>query len=959
MKYLFISILFFLWSFTGYGQTAEKKIIDFYADTSSQNRINNAKKENLILYADTTKNYLIKTKEDKNNSFQQLFRKDIRRQLSASVYIAAIHNAADLDIKKQFAEYTIPANNNWKLSPALLTAQEKLLPEKKYIFLIQVNDSISFSVLINKNSKQAEIKSYTSDAQLFRVSATLSFIKNVLLPSDYVLNIDLRTAIPKEETVIVDFDNSVDEINQLHSLFPDYTGNNLTVSIKENLFDTTDIDFTGRYKPTSLSSPTTTAHATIMGTLIGGGGNSFYTGKGVATSCKISSSSFAVLLPDANSDYLQYSISVQNHSYGVGIENFYGSDAAAYDTSMIVNPNLLHIFSAGNFGDLASAGGQYSDIAGYANLSGSFKMAKNIITVGSVDSFYNIPALSSKGPAYDGRVKPELVAYGNDGSSGAAAITSGTALAIQDRYSQEHSGALPANALVKAILINSADDVGSTGIDFISGYGCVNAFKAAGDISAGKFFNGTVSQDEIKNFSITIPPNVKNLKVSLVWDDMPAQANAFTALVNDLDLSLEKNTTAQTWLPWVLNSSPNIDSLQQLPKRMRDSLNVVEQISLDNPAPGDYTIHVKGFDIPAGPQSFYIAYRWDTLNTFHFTFPVKGDHFTSGEKNIFRLKNNYTATAGKLEYSTDKGSTWKLIDAAADISKPYYQWDVPDTFSIALARITIGTDVYTTDTFNFSKQLYPQVGFNCTDSVLLYWNKAPGLNSYRLFQLGAEYLEPFTTLTDTTIIIHNPASSYYAVAPLFSNNDAGVNSYTFNYSTQGVECYIKNFLADLQTDNTALLQFELGSLYNVSKIIFQKQTTTGWKDLQTVQPVTNLQNNYTDNELNEGPNTYRAILQFNNGASAASIAITIYYFSNKNYLLFPNPVQRGQKLTILSNDFSKSTLLLYDLTGRKVLQQTLSNTREDVNISQLAKGMYLMVILKDNAKLFTGKILVE
>src|SRR5689334_1492938 len=105
---------------------------------------------------------------------------------------------------------------------------------------------------------------------------------------------------------------------------------------------------------------------------------------------------------------------------------------------MIDNSSLLHIFSAGNSVDVADSFGQYKNLTGFANITESFKHAKNILVVGSVDSFYSIPVLSSKGPAYEGRIKPDLVAYGNEGSSGAAAITSGTALAVQSAYAQLH-----------------------------------------------------------------------------------------------------------------------------------------------------------------------------------------------------------------------------------------------------------------------------------------------------------------------------------------------------------------------------------------------------------------------------------------------------------------------------------------------------------------------------------------
>src|SRR5206468_12866006 len=104
-------------------------------------------------------------------------------------------------------------------------------------------------------------------------------------------------------------------------------------------------------------------------------------------------------------------------------------------------------------------------------------MAKNMITVGHMDSLGVVLSLSSRGPAYDGRIKPELVAFAEDGSSGAAAIVSGIALTLQQAYKALH-GADPSSALIKAILLNSADDVGSKGIDFISGYGAANAYKA-------------------------------------------------------------------------------------------------------------------------------------------------------------------------------------------------------------------------------------------------------------------------------------------------------------------------------------------------------------------------------------------------------------------------------------------------------------------------------------------------
>jgi hypothetical protein len=448
-----------------------------------------------------------------------------------------------------------------------------------------------------------------------------------------------------------------------------------------------------------------------MATIIGVGGNSFYTGKGVSWGCMISSADYKNLMPD-NEAYSQYKISVQNHSYGVGIENFYGSDAAAYDASIIANPYLLHVFSSGNTGNDSSTTGAYTNINGFANLTGSFKMAKNILTVGSLNSVDIIPALSSKGPAYDGRVKPELVAYGESGSSEAAALVSGIALLLQDTYKKLHNGQLPENALLKSMLLNAADDVGNRGIDFSSGYGNVNAFRSINNLVDGKYFHDSVIQSEVKSFSLHIPPNSQDLKLTLVWNDPAAPPNSFNALTNDLDLELQHDETKKSWSPWVLNSSPNKDSLQALPVRKRDSLNVVEQISIDFPLEGNYAIKVKGHSVFNAAQSFYIAYQWDTTNNFHWKFPTYNDNIVSGTANVIRWDSYYQNQKGKLFFSSNNGSSWQLIDSSVDLGKNKYSWFTPDTFSRGILKMEVQNKIFATDTFNISSPLSLSVGYS-------------------------------------------------------------------------------------------------------------------------------------------------------------------------------------------------------------------------------------------------------
>lgn len=370
-------------------------------------------------------------------------------------------------LKNRF-ENIFPVNNYWKLSPRLFNdLNNHLLSEDTYSsFSIVVTQLEQFKLAILRQKINVRIKQEYPSTHIVIISSTLKEVMQKIIFLESVTSIDLYDKIPMEEQAVNDFDLTTNKVNLIHSEVPGLNGNGLTFSVKENKPDTTDIDFKGRFLSTQNSSSTISTHATIMSTIIGGGGNTFHTGKGVAWGSLVSSSDFITLLPDKDSDYQENKITVQNHSYGTGIENFYGIDAMAYDMSSMYNSALLHVFSAGNSGTLSSSLGQYKEIKGFANLTGSFKMSKNILTVGSVDSFGVVPVLSSKGPAFDGRIKPDLVGYGNDGSSGAAAIVSGIALILQQAYKEKNGGNIPGSALIRSILLNSADDVHIKGPDF-------------------------------------------------------------------------------------------------------------------------------------------------------------------------------------------------------------------------------------------------------------------------------------------------------------------------------------------------------------------------------------------------------------------------------------------------------------------------------------------------------------
>ena len=829
-----------------------------------------------------------------------------------------------------------------KLSPDLL----QHIQQKNYNIYNRRSLLVSVKDLAKLNQQYAndqsfQIESFYAFSKSVQVKADGAWINKALLDSNIQFIANARK--PFTERELTGFDLSVNKVSLAHQVWPTINGNGATVSIKEQLMDTVDIDFKGRYLSSSLASNNLQTHATTMATITAGGGNTFYTGKGVAWGARITNSDFNNLLPDNTTVLQQLKVAVQNHSYGVGIENYYGADAQAYDAQMNQDTNLLHVFSAGNLGNQTSTTGNYIGIPGFANLTGSFKMAKNILTVGASDLFNNTTAISSRGPAFDGRVKPELVALGEDGSSGAAAIVSGISMLLRDAWIKKYGGSNPpSSALLKAILINSADDIGAPNIDYTAGYGAANAWRALQTVEEGKIIQGKIEPNQVNNHAIRLPNNVQKLKITISWIDPAATVNSTKSLVNDLDLELIEIANSNKYLPWILNSSPNLTALESPATRGRDSINNVEQITLEQPAAGNYVLVVRGSKLSSNQQAYSIAWQYDTINHFQFTFPVKGTQLIPNTFNTIRWETNLASTA--TLQSRFNGGSWETIDNNINLVNNYYQWNCPDQIGLLQLRMITGTIDRQTDTIVLAPIISAKIGFNCVDSFLLYWPKI-GVNQYQVSQLGNQYLEPLLITADTFLIkekLNNPFQ-VYTVAPVLPSNFKGLPGYAINYTQQQNACYINGFFADPSGTNNASLTLQLGTTYQVNQIVFEKLFATGYQAIRTITPVTNAQVN-TIETASPGLNTYRAKVELLNGRSYYTSPAQVLNFYEKPYYLFPNPVVAGAPLKLMSENIDSTQLLIFDMAGKKIHSQVISSFIEPIQLPLLPKGVYYAII---------------
>ncbi len=824
-------------------------------------------------------------------------------------------------------------DHDWKWLSISETSQERLFYIRTSSSLRRINDILELW--------------HDIDRSLSLVFASPVTINTEVIPLPFVTFIQEADRKPHTESLLRAHNLGINGIRKTHQNYPELNGESLIISVKENAFDTIDLDLAGRASWDGLSSSVVVAHATNMATLIGGRANTGKAGEGVARSTQFLSEDFQNLLPADDEAFQRRNIAIQNHSYGVGIENFYGVESVAFDQQALNLPHLLHVFSSGNLGSLNSTG-DYEAIVGYRTLTGSFKQAKNVLVVTGSDSTANIPEPHSAGPAYDGRIKPELTAFGGGGTSDAAALVSGASLLLQENFHRLYEE-LPTIDLLKAIFIASSKEIGDTGPDFLTGYGQMALHQALDLIDQRTFLQDTLSASSpSSNRTINIPDGINELKIVLSWIDPPANDGDFYALINDLDLRVSKD--GATWKPWILDHRPDVNLLSSPAITGNDTLNNIEMITIPFPEPGNYSLSVSSSSLTSD-QSFSVAYYTTETNYFEWTYPTNLDAFNTGVEQFLYFDNTFTST-GTIEISAQSGS-WIPIGSISPGEQ--FKTYIPEISGEALFRARFGEIEILSDTFAIHPKVDLVVDLLCDEEMVLSWNDA-GTDSYQVSMFDGRQLTPVSLVQglDTLIDRSIYSGTQFTVAPIFESRE-GLADETLNITQQGAGCYLNSFLVTLDDEGMVQLQANLSLPESIATLNIIKSDQQGSVVLLDVTPD---QDRYQieDPSPLPGRTIYQVRLVTHSGLAIASEVVEIFTTDDTQYILFPNPVINGQ-LSLLSPT-TDAIFQIIDSNARIVSNFLISAEAETFPVDGL-NGVYYYRVIKEGKVVKSGRFIVS
>ena len=586
-----------------------------------------------------------------------------------------------------------------------------------------------------------------------------------------------------------------------------YTGKGISVLVRDDGKIFNHIDFKGRLDQT-FADESIGAHGDGVAGIFAGGGNLDPINKGMAHESFIHVMDYqANFLDETMSLFNNRDVIVTNSSYSNGCNAGYTSITQVVDQQTYDNPTLMHVFSAGNSGqgilnsndEVVECG--YGAGLTWGNITGGHKQGKNVIATANLNYRGEIMESSSRGPAHDGRIKPDIAANGNNhvstdesqgyrdfgGTSGAAPVIAGVMAMLHEAYDTNHGSRANA-ALLKAIMLNTATDLGNKGPDFIYGWGSLNAFRSALCIEESRFVHESIQQDEQKTHIITVPENVAEVRIMTYWPDPEAFEQSPIALLNDLNTRLT-SAVGSEHLPWILDHSKDPIKLNMPATKGVDFLNNMEQIAIDNPVSGDYTLEVNGDLVPFGTNDYYVVWEF-RMNEIDIIFPDGGENLNFTKTEVIHWDATGDEGTFTISHIDSEGNENQIGEAAGN--RRFFQWFTPIQFS-ENSKIKVSRDGLSdesTEHFvlaNNPKNL--EVTFDEKEPVWLHWQSDSLPVSYNIYRLGEFAMEKVLTVeTDSFQIPNEPAfkNSWVAVSANFPGGKEGKRSFAVSTTPEPV-----------------------------------------------------------------------------------------------------------------------------------------------------------------------------
>jgi hypothetical protein len=349
------------------------------------------------------------------------------------------------------------------------------------------------------------------------------------------------------------------------------------------------------------------------------------------------------------------------------------------------------------------------------------------------DNREGMVAFSSRGPTADGRLKPDVVGIGthvlstrstllttaqvqtnywglasegssigqptagdypksadayyafDGGTSMSNPLVAGTAVDVRQYLRQVRGFASPSAALLKAALTSGAHELQgqydalhpdvTARPDDNEGWGRVdvaNTIDPTGGTKAAYYDDPVgLRTGGTARYTFNVTNSTAPIRVQLAWTDAPANLTAAKTLVNDLDLVVTApNGTVYRGNEFNARSGGSTPSKPN--PTVGNHVDNVEGVQVLAPAPGTWTVDVKGFTVPSAPQKYALVFRGGITTPPTGAVHLDAPAYKSGGRRVQIVVNDPKASGASVRTtvattSAPAGVTVKLSKVSGQV----------------------------------------------------------------------------------------------------------------------------------------------------------------------------------------------------------------------------------------------------------------------------------------------------
>ena len=317
--------------------------------------------------------------------------------------LVALNVRSVLDIS---LDYKIANNLKQASFPDWAIQKERVEVMIKYYKNIEQSDLLPYlaedGIMVERSNRYNNFFKATIDKDKVAEIAALPYISYLELgPAPAIADDDLGRSLHRSNM-----------IDAAYTGGRSYTGEGVGVLVRDDGGLGPHIDYHGRLYQEFITSGGGGTHGDGVAGLLAGAGNFNPMNRGMAAGADIHALNYAADHLDETMDlFFNEGVLVTNSSYSNGCNGGYTTITETVDQQIFNNPTLLHVFSAGNSNNSDCGYGAGDQ---WGNITGGHKIGKNVIATANLSADATLAGSSSRGPASDGRIKPDISANGRN-----------------------------------------------------------------------------------------------------------------------------------------------------------------------------------------------------------------------------------------------------------------------------------------------------------------------------------------------------------------------------------------------------------------------------------------------------------------------------------------------------------------------------------------------------------------